>query len=541
METARSMACSLASFLIERVAEHGRAALQPDLVDARQPVQEPPQRRLVAHRVRQRRGDGGGHGPESRSEMHMSGVSAAAEPRSRASRDAVSLVPGTPGPPRSGSHREEHPMSTTRTTVRNGGRWLLAAAVVFVAGFALALFVEPGGWMTELGVALPLVAGAVLLVIGTATAASASPSRPLAVGAVIAAVGCALGVTGLVTASMLAELGGLDVEGLYIPLATVTSALGGAAVAALAVALRGSRAAPGLCGGARGRRGARLPVPRPDRAVRAGRRAGCRLGPVGCFGNDVTMSRRQLAFAAGLVPVLVWAAVGTPAFVAELSTPCPTGICATFERPTPEAVGFYAALGISPFGYALAVTVLAWAQLLLAAAVALLLPRSRSGGLLVAVTAVLLPVVSATGFGAALATRSAVGQVLDVAAGVVVGVLTPLLFGLFPDGRWHPRWFRWAWLAPAAVSTVSLAGPPELGDSAAVAVAELASWLLLVGIQVHRYRRADWTARQQTKLVLLAVVLVITNLVLGTLADLAGLIGAYQPIAVLLTTRRSAR
>jgi two-component system NarL family sensor kinase len=247
----------------------------------------------------------------------------------------------------------------------------------------------------------------------------------------------------------------------------------------------------------------------------------------------VTMSRRQLAFAAGLVPVLVWAAVGTPAFVAELSTPCPTGICATFERPTPEAVGFYAALGISPFGYALAVTVLAWAQLLLAAAVALLLPRSRSGGLLVAVTAVLLPVLSATGFGAALATRSTVGQVLDVAAGVVVGILTPLLFGLFPDGRWHPRWFRWAWVGPAAVSTVSLA-VPGLGDSDAVAFAELASWLLLVGIQVHRYRRADWTGRQQTKLVLLAVVLVVANLVLGTLADLAGLVGAYQPVAVLL-------
>ena len=247
------------------------------------------------------------------------------------------------------------------------------------------------------------------------------------------------------------------------------------------------------------------------------------------------MSPRQLACAAGLAPVLVWAAVATPAFVAELSTPCPTGICATFERPTPEAVAFYAALGVTPFGYALAVTVLAWAQLLVAAAVALLLPRSRSAGLLVTVTAVLLPVVSATGFVAALATRSAVGQVLAMAAGVVVGVLTPLLFGLFPDGRWHPRWFRWAWLAPAAVSTVSLAGPPELGDGHRGGVAELASWLLLVGIQVHRYRRADWTARQQTKLVLLAVVLVITNLVLGTLADLVGLIGAYQPIAVLLS------
>ena len=112
-------------------------------------------------------------------------------------------------------------------------------------------------------------------------------------------------------------------------------------------------------------------------------------------------------------------------------------------------------------------------------------------------------------------------------------MLTPLLFGLFPDGRWHPRWFRWAWVGPAAVSTVSLA-VPGLGDSDAVAFAELASWLLLVGIQVHRYRRADWTGRQQTKLVLLAVVLVVANLVLGTLADLAGLVGAYQPVAVLL-------
>jgi hypothetical protein len=131
-------------------------------------------------------------------------------------------------------------MSTTLTTpVRNGGRWLLAAAAVFVAGYALVLLVEPGDLATELGVALPLVAAAVLLVMGTATAAAASPARPLAVGAVVAAVGCALGVTGLLTASTLAEVGGLPVEGLYLPLATVTTALGGAAVAALAVALRG--------------------------------------------------------------------------------------------------------------------------------------------------------------------------------------------------------------------------------------------------------------------------------------------------------------
>src|SRR6476661_1931934 len=118
-------------------------------------------------------------------------------------------------------------MSTTLTTgVRNGGRLLLAAAVVFVAGYALAVLVEPGDLATELGVAVPLVAAAVLLVIGTATAAAASPVRSLAIGVVVAAVGCGLGVTGLVTASMLTELGGLDVEGLYLPLATVAGARG---------------------------------------------------------------------------------------------------------------------------------------------------------------------------------------------------------------------------------------------------------------------------------------------------------------------------
>jgi signal transduction histidine kinase len=250
--------------------------------------------------------------------------------------------------------------------------------------------------------------------------------------------------------------------------------------------------------------------------------------------------RRQLACAAGLLPVLAWAVAGTPAFVAELSVPCPAGICATFERPTPEAAAFYAAVGIPVTAYAVAVAVLAWAELLLASAVALLLPLSRTGGRLVAVTAVLLPVLSASAFGPALAARSEAGQVIDTLADIGIAVLTPLLFGLFPDGRWHPRWFRWAWIVPAAVSTASLAGSaliaPGFGDSDAVAMAELVSWLGLVAVQVHRFRRySDWAARQQTKVLLLAVVFLVTNLLLINLSVAAGLITAYQPVAVLLT------
>ena len=307
-----------------------------------------------------------------------------------------------------------------------------------MAGYALVVLVEPGGLATELGVAVPLVAAAVLLVIGTATAAAASPVRPLAVGAVIAAVGCALGVTGLVTASMLAELGGLDVEGLYTPFATVTTALAAPPWPPLPWRCAASRAATGRCWRCSGSSCFSAACSSTGWCRSCWRRAGCRLGPVGCFGNDVAMSRRQLAFAAGLVPVLGGRPWAPRRSSRSCPRPAPPASAPRSNFPTPEAVGFYAALGISPFGYALAVTVLAWAQLLLAAAVALLLPRSRSGGLLVAVTAVLLPVLSATGFGAALATRSTVGQVLDVAAGVVVGILTPLLFRLFPDRRWHP-------------------------------------------------------------------------------------------------------
>jgi len=124
--------------------------------------------------------------------MHTSGVSPPPNPLLCISgrgvpgaRDAGPETVGAPTDLTDLTDLKEHPMSTTRTTFRTGGRWLLAAAVVFVAGYALVVLVEPGGLATELGVAVPLVAAAVLLVIGTATVAAASPVRPLALAGVL--------------------------------------------------------------------------------------------------------------------------------------------------------------------------------------------------------------------------------------------------------------------------------------------------------------------------------------------------------------------
>ena len=129
-------------------------------------------------------------------------------------------------------------MSTTRATVRNGRRSVRRRRRLR-GGYALVVLVEPGGLATELGVAVPLVAAAVLLVSAPPPPRLRSPS---------AAAGRRRGdrrrrvrARRHRTRDRLdaGQLGGLDVEGLYIPVATVTTALGGAAVAALAVALRG--------------------------------------------------------------------------------------------------------------------------------------------------------------------------------------------------------------------------------------------------------------------------------------------------------------
>jgi hypothetical protein len=115
----------------------------------------------------------------------------------------------------------------------------VATGVVFVAGYVVAIFAPEGSWIGGLA-GLPLVAGALLLVIAAASAAAitAPRQRSLAVGAIIAAVGCAVAVAALVVLSLLVETQQLPLEGWFLPIAIVASACGGAAIAALALALR---------------------------------------------------------------------------------------------------------------------------------------------------------------------------------------------------------------------------------------------------------------------------------------------------------------
>ena len=77
MRIAVSSAQALLVVLMLRVASAGRARLGADLVDARQAVQEPPQRRLVAGRLLQRRDVAAERAAESRA--HARSVRARAD------------------------------------------------------------------------------------------------------------------------------------------------------------------------------------------------------------------------------------------------------------------------------------------------------------------------------------------------------------------------------------------------------------------------------------------------------------------------------
>ena len=77
----------------------------------------------------------------------------------------------------------------------------------------------------------------------------------------------------------------------------------------------------------------------------------------------------------------------------------------------------------------------------------------------------------------------------------------PLLFALFPNGRFVPRWTRWliiAWTVPAIALTIS----PFFGTPPAVLpiLSEIlfsVSGLGLIGAQIYRYRRVSTPVEQQ--------------------------------------------
>lgn len=209
---------------------------------------------------------------------------------------------------------------------------------------------------------------------------------------------------------------------------------------------------------------------------------------------------RAVAFTIVALTLVIYA-LALPGFVPRMSVPC-------HDAPnscliTPQQVAPLAKLSITPHGLAVAVVAFSCLAILMVSSVAVMLLWRRSDdwmALLVAVTLMLMPAVF-TPIGQGLpATWQGMGQIFSTASFTSLF----LLMGLFPSGRFVPRWL---WI-PMLVE-LSLTQTP-LGDT--FGILDLFVILIvyggIIGGQIYRYRRLSTPIqRQQTKWVVTGIIL----------------------------------
>jgi hypothetical protein len=185
--------------------------------------------------------------------------------------------------------------------------------------------------------------------------------------------------------------------------------------------------------------------------------------------------------------------VALPGLVALLATPCADAPNSCLIAP--QQVAPLARLGITPHALALGVVGLTCLSVLLVDAVAAVLIWRRSDdwmALLVALTLVLAPTWLTPGLQGLTGYWQVVAQVLNTA-----GLLALLLLvGLFPSGRFVPRWL---WLPVLAVAlNVAVVGPHVAPVFSLIPI--LGTMLGLIASQIYRYQRISTPLqRQQTK------------------------------------------
>ncbi len=210
--------------------------------------------------------------------------------------------------------------------------------------------------------------------------------------------------------------------------------------------------------------------------------------------------------------------VTLPTYIAYLHQFCAPVSCIYGQLPMGSEQGLHG-LDISLSTYVvLSVTLVVITGLLCTAVAALLLWR-KSNSWIAILIAFLLIVLGATNTIISppilQPLLGAWGAAFTANFSNFLGAISlPLLFSLFPNGRFVPRWTMWlviAWLVPAVMLTIS----PFFGTPPAVLprfseIFFAASTLCLIGAQIYRYRRiSTLLERQQTKWVIFGFSLVV--------------------------------
>jgi len=195
---------------------------------------------------------------------------------------------------------------------------------------------------------------------------------------------------------------------------------------------------------------------------------------------------------------------GAPATFAQLQTACTGSSCFGWQLTASDAealrqqglsMDFYAV-------YALALNVIFVLAYVGVAAVIVWRRRRDRAAVLMAL------ILTMIGAGDVLSLFSTVWHLPDVLWNMLLGVSSALLFFLFPNGKFVPRWTRWVVLILLARFITSPLYP-DWSDLVG-GIASLVTYAFGIGAQIYRYRQVSTpTERQQTKWAVSGIVLVI--------------------------------
>ena len=240
----------------------------------------------------------------------------------------------------------------------------------------------------------------------------------------------------------------------------------------------------------------------------------------------------------GLLASITLAIVATLPLHAHYQTTCPDALCDLLPQLNATTAALLARLGLPLAGYAALMVGVEWLYFALWAAIGVVILWKQPGnpvGLLLAMIGLFVgPSAFLRVFAETYPGFTLPGQLQRFFGGSAALVL---LFALFPDGRWVPRWARWVVLLAFIEGFVSSFIAPGWSAVAPLPyfIWAVLLWGFLLGAQVYRYRRvATQLQRQQAKWVLFGVGLFVLNLVVVIGSFTLGLAERFQ-LLILLT------
>ena len=220
--------------------------------------------------------------------------------------------------------------------------------------------------------------------------------------------------------------------------------------------------------------------------------------------RNAWLTLARVSWVVVVLPTIVLFALGLLVGFGPLRTICTDDVCRTVQL-SPEQAELHQQLGLSLDFYAGYTTLVFAAFGLVFFAVAALVFWRRSHdwmALLVSFFLVLLGAGAMPVIESVVLIQPQLGRMGSLMFLLAIGLL-PAIFGLFPDGRFVPRWMRWLALAGLVrlVLVATTFTPPSgailSGPPSAITVGMLAAG---IGAQVYRYRRVSTPLqRQQTK------------------------------------------